>query len=683
MKINKSHSLKRRAKHTIILFTLALLGIRCSSDSLLLETADRMVAAEMHSAQTSGTITCAECTHVVEPKKNIINGKVLGLKPGDVICLDASKSYHALILEDLEGTADNPIIIRNCGGTALIDATGRSYAITARRSRHFRITGGDTDGVYGIRVHQGHLGVAIGGLSTDVEIDHLAIEKSGFAGIMTKTDPNCDPATWRENFVMKNVRIHHNHITETGGEGIYAGNSFWGGMQTDCGVKLPHEIHNIEIHHNIVERTGWEAIQLGCATKGASIHSNIVRDYGVRNQSAQNNGIQVSSGTGGLLYNNLIQGGTGNGIMMFGIGDNVIFNNIIENAGNFGIFADERDTPGRGFVFLNNTIIEPNSDGLRIYAELVPENVFINNIITKPGSGVFVKKLNNSVKITMSDNFFTHHTDSLLIENRKAGNFRMKSNSPVIDRGADVSKYHRINVDFYNQARVAGTRTDIGAVELQKTAPNPGDQVDPGEDDGDEVTAPDNASPEAFAGRDQTIELPVNSVILAGRGTDSDGEIVKYQWSQYGGAVATIASPNSPATAITLPGEGRYFFRLTVTDDKGATAFDNVLVRVTASTSPRANIEPTANAGQDITLYWPANTVTLQGSGNDVDGKIVKYEWTQYSGPPSQILNSASATPTLIASQPGRYFLRLTVTDDNGASASDNMLVRVLEGNAP
>src|SRR5690606_36096722 len=242
---------------------------------------------------------------------------------------------------------------------------------------------------------------------------------------MAKTDPNCDPATWRENFVMKNVRIHHNHISGTNGEGIYAGNSFFGGMQTDCGVKLPHEIHGIEIHHNIVEDTGWEGIQLGCATKGASIHNNIVRNYGTRNTNAQNNGIQISSGTGGLCYNNLIEGGTGNGIIVFGIGDNVIFNNIVRYAGNFGIFADERDTPGRGFVFLNNTILEPKSDGLRIYAELVPENVFINNVIAKPGSGVFVKKLNNDVKITMSNNYFTHHTDSLLIADMAGGNYRL------------------------------------------------------------------------------------------------------------------------------------------------------------------------------------------------------------------------------------------------------------------
>src|SRR5690606_10523552 len=180
-----------------------------------------------------------------------------------------------------------------------------------------------------------------------------------------------------------------------------------------------------------------------------------------------------------------------------------------------------------------------------------------NNVIAKPGSGVFVKKLNNDVKITMSNNYFTHHTDSLLIADMAGGNYRLGNASPVVDRGMDVSKYHAIGFDFYKQARLAGNGYDVGAVEVQTTAPSPGDEVDPGKGDGDEVTTPENAAPEAFAGSDQTVSLPVNSVILAGRGTDSDGQIVSYQWTQYGGPKATISSPNSPATLISMPEEGR------------------------------------------------------------------------------------------------------------------------------
>src|SRR3546814_13312789 len=73
------------------------------------------------------------------------------------------------------------------------------------------------------------------------------------------------------------VALHNNYIHDTGGEGIYAGNSFFMGMNTPCGVKLPHEIHYIRIFGNIVRNTGWEAIQLGCATKGASIDRKSTR----------------------------------------------------------------------------------------------------------------------------------------------------------------------------------------------------------------------------------------------------------------------------------------------------------------------------------------------------------------------------------------------------------------------
>src|SRR5690606_37994072 len=123
-----------------------------------------------------------------------------------------------------------------------------------------------------------------------------------------------------ENFLMEEVYLHHNYIHDTGGEGIYAGHSWFNGFETNCGVKYPHEIHNIAIHDNIVKNAGWEAIQLGCATEGASIHNNYVENYGTVNKRSQNNGIQLSAGTDGLCYNNVIRKGPGNGLAVFGLG---------------------------------------------------------------------------------------------------------------------------------------------------------------------------------------------------------------------------------------------------------------------------------------------------------------------------------------------------------------------------
>ncbi len=58
-------------------------------------------------------------------------------------------------------------------------------------------------------------------------------------------------------------------------------------------------------------------------------------------------------------------------MIVLGYGDNVIFNNIIIDAGKNAIFCDERYTKGDGFKFINNTIINPGMDGILIYADLV------------------------------------------------------------------------------------------------------------------------------------------------------------------------------------------------------------------------------------------------------------------------------------------------------------------------
>lgn len=748
-----------------IIFTLAflLVALRCADDQLLAEAEGRINSFERNSTSTlSATemLDCSACDYVVPEGQTLIDGQALGLPPGAVIGLNANIVYQGLSFVNLLGSPENPIVIKNCGGQVFIDGTGMGYSIKTSNSRFFRITGGETPNAYGIVVNSGHMGVNLGGLSTDFEVDHLEIKHSGFAGIMAKTDPNCDDTTIRENFLMTNVKLHHNYIHDTGGEGIYAGNSWFTGMNTACGLRLPHEIHNISIHHNLLQNTGWEAIQLGCATKDASIHNNTIENYGLVNKKSQNNGIQIGSGTGGLCYNNLIRGGTGNGLIVMGLGDNVIFNNIIENAGNFGVFCDERETPGPGFKFLNNTIISPASDGIRIYAELVPMNVIVNNIIVNPGSyttyvyprspeDAFVYKLNGDVRIEMANNFFAANVDSLQMMGTARSGYDLEMSSPVIDQGGDISVYHNILTDFLGNSRLSGAQYDIGAIETfdgPTAPPNEPPVVNAGSGqtlilpvdsitleggatdpdgtitsylwtqisggvatlEGDrssiltvrdlekgiysfrltatddrgastsadvevKVTNGENIPPIANAGPNVILAVPANSTILRGTGTDSDGIIVSYQWTQYGGAPTLLSNADTPSLFVQGLVEGKYYFRLTVEDDDGGIHFDNVLVKV------EPNEIPVADAGPNQIIVAPTSSVVLAGKGTDIDGEIVSYAWTQYGGLPAEMHNSQSATATVSGLVTGRYYFRLTVTDDDGATHYDNMLVRVEE----
>lgn len=464
-------------KKALLLSALLLVLMRCSDENLITDSTNITSSQDLNTS-LSGDATindCSTCTYVVPAGTRIIDGLTLGLKPGSVIGLDARVKYENLIFRNIVGTLADPIIIRNCGGTVAVDGSGTTYGIKTELSAYFRITGGNVRNSYGIVVTGGTMGVNLGKLSTHFEVDHLEIQNSGFAGIMAKTDPGCDDATIRDNFLMKGIALHSNYIHDTGGEGIYAGNSFYMGMNTSCGVRLPHEIHYIRIFGNIVRNTGWDGIQLGCATKGASIHANTIENYGMANKAAQNNGIQIGAGTGGVCYNNLIKGGTGNGLIVMGTGDNIIYNNVIDEAGGNGIFCDERYSPGPGFKFINNTIINPKSDGIRIYADLVPMNVIVNNIISNPGSyytysyprtpeDAFIYKLNSNVKIDMSNNYFTINADTLGLNTLTTGTYRMPLTSPVVDIGADISGYN-IRTDFYYKPRLKGSNYDIGAVE--------------------------------------------------------------------------------------------------------------------------------------------------------------------------------------------------------------------------
>ena len=453
--------------------------MQCSEEEILLPVDREKIPVAADTTSTGAAepfADCASCTFVVPAGMKVIDGNELKLKPGSVIGLDNRISYGTLEFHNLVGTAEEPIIIKNCGGVANIVATDKWHAIKTEFSKHYRITGGSASGVYGIRVKGGEMGLKLDALSTNFEVDHVEIFDQGFAGIMAKTDPTCDDATIRGNFTMRDVSLHDNYVHDTGGEGFYVGNSFWDGMERDCGKRLPHEIRGLKIFNNVVNNTGWEAIQVGCAIEGTEIYNNKITNYGAVNRQYQNNGIQIGAGTGGKVYNNLVKDGPGNGMIIMGTGDNVIYNNIIVNSGTNGVFCDERYTPGEGFKFINNTILNPKMDGIRLYADQVPMNTVVNNIIANPGSydsysgtrtsaDAFVYLVNSNVKVHMSNNLFAESASELMFVDAASDNYRLKTGSPAINFGSDIRQF-TISEDFYASPRLNGAAYDAGASEF-------------------------------------------------------------------------------------------------------------------------------------------------------------------------------------------------------------------------
>ena len=184
-----------------------------------------------------------------------------------------------------------------------------------------------------------------------------------------------------------------------------------------------------------------------------------------------------------------------------------------------------------------------------------------------------------------------------------------------------------------------------------------------------------NKAPIANAGIDKTITLPSNSVTMTGSGTDADGKIASYSWSKISGplqfSVSNLLLPNSVVSNLVV---GTYVFRLTVKDNSGATAYDDVSIVV----KPVPNKAPIANAGIDKTITLPSNSVTMTGSGADADGKIASYSWSKISGPVQFSVSNLSLPNSVVGNLVvGTYVFRLTVKDNSGATAYDDVSIVV------
>jgi gliding motility-associated-like protein len=186
-----------------------------------------------------------------------------------------------------------------------------------------------------------------------------------------------------------------------------------------------------------------------------------------------------------------------------------------------------------------------------------------------------------------------------------------------------------------------------------------------------------NIFPIASAGADKIIKLPFTTAILEGSGTDQDGQITSYLWSQTSGSAATISSSATPTTTISGLSLGDYVFRLTVTDDKGASDFNDVNVRVVSSTN---NLPPFVDAGSDIKIFLPQNTLIINALASD-DGVITSYLWSKLSGPTVTLINPSEQNLSLSNLVLGDYTFQLTVTDNNQASVFDIVKVSVLPAN--
>ncbi len=189
-----------------------------------------------------------------------------------------------------------------------------------------------------------------------------------------------------------------------------------------------------------------------------------------------------------------------------------------------------------------------------------------------------------------------------------------------------------------------------------------------------------NIPPLANAGPNQSITAPANSVNLDGSAsTDPDGTITAYSWVTVSGpGSVTINNSNTATPSVTGLQIGVYIFELTVTDNGGATAANQVTVIVNPKTIV-PNQSPVANAGSNQTIVLPQNSLSLNGTSSfDPDGTIAGYNWTQLSGPSTAVIAGGNtSTPAVSKLVVGQYVFQLVVTDNNGATNNDQVAITV------
>ena len=131
-------------------------------------------------------------------------------------------------------------------------------------------------------------------------------------------------------------------------------------------------------------------------------------------------------------------------------------------------------------------------------------------------------------------------------------------------------------------------------------------------------------------------------------------------------------------TLVILNDEYAEAFAETTVDFVGLHQFD--LGQPGVTTVLTYNQPPVADAGQDQTIQFAGQQVTLDGSGSDdPDGDELTFSWALTSGPAATIADPSAEVTAFTPTDLGASTFTLTVTDPSGASDSDTVVFTVDE----
>lgn len=322
------------------------------------------------------------------------------LGPGKKILIKGG-SYEQIYLDipNVQGSSTQPVVITNYGGkvsarsmTLLgavnIKLTGRYDASAKTGDPNF--LGWETNkpyyqGQFGFDIRNGWTNAGtsslkVGGNASGYEIEYVEVGDGGFAGMMFKTDDG--------SVDMVNVKIHHNYIHDTDGEGIYLGST-----QSDAtfpGTNLPyaqHQFRNLRIYDNVIARSGLNTLQVGQLADNVLIERNVLITGAInwKNpfQRFQDQAVQFGLRRGGTTFrNNIVIGGASlvsaflkpkPGVVLDVNAPFVIENNLFlyTHSPNMNYVESRGDNVTRVF-FRNNYVGKSGNDATIVYSDDAP-----------------------------------------------------------------------------------------------------------------------------------------------------------------------------------------------------------------------------------------------------------------------------------------------------------------------
>ncbi len=162
-----------------------------------------------------------------------------------------------------------------------------------------------------------------------------------------------------------------------------------------------------------------------------------------------------------------------------------------------------------------------------------------------------------------------------------------------------------------------------------------------------------------------------DTITFSGSGSDLDGNIVSYSWtSSIDGQLSTSASFQTSNLSA-----GTHTITFTVTDDDGLTNSDSITITVKELNAPVVSITSPNNEDD----FKEGEEITFTAVASDSDGSIVSYEWV--SSEDGVIGNSQTFTTSALSD--GRHTITVTVTDDDGLTASYSIDITVKALTAP